>query len=303
MSAFTGGKGQRAPQTPDYGKLADQQKQNSENNYQGALGQTGTWSNVGGGEIIGRKPWGEPIYSKGHDVYTETLGQPSQQIIDNSLSALGKPVDLSNEAVTKSVMDTAMQYMQPYWQQQEGSLDQKLANQGIDPNSQAGINAKRQQSDAESRAMNQYLLAGRQQAVNEALAGRNQNLQEAQGIMALNRGQAPGTQGADLVGAAQNQYGADMQRYNQQQQSNNQLLGAAAGALGSLALSDQRAKQNIRQIGLAHNGLPIYIFSYKDDPRNIIYMGLMAQDVEIKHPHAVVSIDGVKHVDYLEATK
>lgn len=167
---MSGGKGGgSAPQSPDYEKLAQEQKRLGQDDYTNALGGGGRWVK-------------DPNAPSGYR-YEQYLGDQSQQIVNNSLGALGKPVDLSNDAVTKSVMDTATKYMQPYWQQQEGSLDQKLANQGIDPNSQAAINAKRQQSDAESRGMSQYLLAGRQQAVDEALAGRDQNLKEAQAIV------------------------------------------------------------------------------------------------------------------------
>jgi hypothetical protein len=44
--------------------------------------------------------------------------------------------------------------------------------------------------------------------------------------------------------------------------------------------------------------LPIYSFRYNGDLTNHVHIGLMAQDVELVKPEAVVTIDGVKHVNY-----
>ena len=82
--------------------------------------------------------------------------------------------------------------------------------------------------------------------------------------------------------------------------SSNPLAGilGLAGTLGSAALigSDRRIKENIRQIGTAENGLPIYRFNYRGDPRTTV--GVMAQDVEKVRPEVVHEIDGIKMVDY-----
>lgn len=73
-------------------------------------------------------------------------------------------------------------------------------------------------------------------------------------------------------------------------------LGSMAGMLGWAPFSDRRLKENIAQIGTATNGLPLYRFNYKGDPRPQI--GVMAQDVEQVIPEAVFEIDGFKAVDY-----
>lgn len=80
------------------------------------------------------------------------------------------------------------------------------------------------------------------------------------------------------------------------------LLGAT-GAFGSTGwmMSDKHVKENIHSVGKTHDGQTIYIFNYKGHPQKQI--GLMAQDVEKKHPEAVHDINGIKHVDYEAATE
>jgi len=71
-----------------------------------------------------------------------------------------------------------------------------------------------------------------------------------------------------------------------------------------ISLSDERAKDDIHQIGALVDGQPIYRFEYKGDPSNTVRIGLMAQDVEKDHPEAVHELPGgLKGVDYGEATK
>jgi hypothetical protein len=77
-------------------------------------------------------------------------------------------------------------------------------------------------------------------------------------------------------------------------------LGAAAGgvtgAATKWALSDARAKTDIKRIGSTDTGLGIYKYKYKgtDQPQ----IGLMAQEVEQTNPDAVKEIEGIKHVAY-----
>ena len=77
------------------------------------------------------------------------------------------------------------------------------------------------------------------------------------------------------------------------QEVGGQLLGYAA--------SDINVKENISQVGMLDNGLPVYLFNYKGD--NTPQIGLMAQDVEKVNKDAVTEIDGVKHVYYTKAVK
>jgi hypothetical protein len=82
------------------------------------------------------------------------------------------------------------------------------------------------------------------------------------------------------------------------------LLGGAtqaagtAGKLGWSPFSDRRLKTDINRVGTLDNGLPVYTFRYKDDPHQMVFMGLMAQEVEQVHPEAVGERSGFKTVDY-----
>lgn len=72
---------------------------------------------------------------------------------------------------------------------------------------------------------------------------------------------------------------------------------ATGGDPIKLVVSDLHAKQDIRQIGTAENGLPIYLFRYKGEETWRI--GVMAQDVLEQSPDAVSATeDGYYAVNY-----
>lgn len=89
------------------------------------------------------------------------------------------------------------------------------------------------------------------------------------------------------------------------------LLGGAGAAMSGFAsiapflgLSDRRMKHDIRRIGKTDDGMPIYKFKYKGDNREQTHIGFMADEVERKHPDAVMTgSDGMKRVDYGQADK
>lgn len=82
-----------------------------------------------------------------------------------------------------------------------------------------------------------------------------------------------------------------------------QTIGGLAFGLGGLMRSDRDSKEDIVKIGALDDGTPIYRFRYKNLFDRRIHIGLMAQDVEQYNPDAVVSVAGIKHVDYDEATR
>lgn len=81
------------------------------------------------------------------------------------------------------------------------------------------------------------------------------------------------------------------------------LIGAGIGA-AAMMFSDRRAKENIRHVGIAPNGLNMYIYRYKpellDHPLAIAgdVLGYMADEVEAKYPEAVFQAGEYKAVDY-----
>lgn len=77
-----------------------------------------------------------------------------------------------------------------------------------------------------------------------------------------------------------------------------EILGMAARGM----MSDRRVKDNIRRVGTLDNGLPVYTFTYKDDPRGTTVMGVMADEVEKVVPEAVIKqADG--HFDAVDYSK
>jgi hypothetical protein len=69
-----------------------------------------------------------------------------------------------------------------------------------------------------------------------------------------------------------------------------------AGGKAKTLFSDRRIKEDIKVVGKLDNGLPVYTFRYKGFDQ--LHMGLMAQDVELVKPDAVVEINGIKAVNY-----
>lgn len=65
--------------------------------------------------------------------------------------------------------------------------------------------------------------------------------------------------------------------------------------------SDRRLKRDIKKIGETFDGQPIYSYKMGEDDRTRV--GLIAQNVEKKHPDAVGLADGWKMVDYGKATE
>ena len=79
-------------------------------------------------------------------------------------------------------------------------------------------------------------------------------------------------------------------------------FGSSIAGLASLfGLSDKRLKENIHQIGKTFDGQPVYRYNYKGHPETQI--GLIAQEVERKHPEAVGVAGNYKTVDYGRATE
>ncbi|MBI1418420.1 MAG: hypothetical protein GC146_14475 [Limimaricola sp.] len=74
------------------------------------------------------------------------------------------------------------------------------------------------------------------------------------------------------------------------------VLASRSGGETPLLGSDERLKTDIRRIGTAHNGLPLYRFRYIG--RTTEYEGVMAQDVLKVRPDAVAKRFGFYAVNY-----
>jgi hypothetical protein len=65
-----------------------------------------------------------------------------------------------------------------------------------------------------------------------------------------------------------------------------------------MGMSDVRVKKNIKHVGILNSGDNLYSFAFKGDPTEKLHVGVLAQEVEQRHPEDVAEIGGIKHVDY-----
>jgi hypothetical protein len=291
-------------------------------------------------DITGADPYGNPTYTA-----TQSLSPTQQQLLDyQNQTSLGlgqlagkglgyvenmldTPFDTSQLPTTgfnpsQSYQDAYMARLDPQIQQSREQTQQRLANQGIGLGSKAYDEAMRVQNQRENDLLLGATTQGfgvgsqaRQQALAEQAYLRNEPLNtlnavrtgsQVQGPSYVNSAQQANTAGADILGATQMGYNAQMGAANAQNAANNAMtqglfsLGGAA-----LMMSDIRTKENIEPIGVASNGLTIYRYEYKDEFKDNelaghgVHYGYMAQEVEQVFPYAVKTLnDGYKVVDY-----
>ncbi|MGL4811036.1 MAG: tail fiber domain-containing protein [Beijerinckiaceae bacterium] len=85
-------------------------------------------------------------------------------------------------------------------------------------------------------------------------------------------------------------------------QTSTQKSGMGLGGMLGLGLqgismfSDMRLKEDVRRIGVADNGLPLYAYRYKGS--DAVHVGVMAQEVAQVFPEAVSTSGGFLKVDY-----
>jgi hypothetical protein len=159
--------------------------------------------------------------------------------------------DAARQQAIDASYNQATSRLDPQWAQREDQTRTQLMNQGLTPGTEAWNQSMsglgRDRNDAYSSAMNGAILGGtaagdsafrnnlsaRQQAIQEALMGRAlpfQEMQQLQGMTGLPGFNSAGVGQADNVfGAAQTQDARDMQAWQQQQQSRNQLISSLLG--------------------------------------------------------------------------
>jgi hypothetical protein len=169
----------------------------------------------------------------------------------------------------------------------------------------------------------------RQQALQEQYARRNQPINEISALLSGSQIQQPNFLNTpqnqipttDIAGLINQNFAQNFQNYQQQNQNSQSLLGGILGAAGNIGrgylASDVRVKKDIHRLGTVFAAtkqplvsdsiadadsdeikkLPIYSYSYKDDPSSTQHIGPMAQDVEKVDPEAVRTIRGVKHIN------
>ena len=289
--------------------------------------------------ITGQDPYGNPTWTA-----TQTLSPEQQQLLDyqNQTSiGLGQlagkglgyvsnmletPFDTSKLPSTgfnpsQTYQEAYMQRLAPQLQMGREQLAQDLANKGIDIGSKAYENAMRMQAQRENDLLLGATTQGfgvgqqaRQTALQEQAYLRNEPLNtlsavrtgaQVQGPQFVNSAQQATTAGPDILGAAQMGYNAQMGDFNAKQAAQANLNQGLFSLGGAALMSDIRAKENIKAIGVMDNGLTLYSFEYIDEVKSHpmagegIHVGVMAQEVEQVFPYAVKTLDdGYKVVDY-----
>jgi hypothetical protein len=223
----------------------------------------------------------------------------------------------------QNYQDAYMQRLAPQIAQSREQTNSDLANQGIVQGTKAYDNAMRTQAlkenDLYAAATTQGFgtgLQANQQAYNQALTNYNLPLNtlsalrtgaQVQNPTFQNVPQQATTSGADLLGATTAAGNYNMGTYNAGQAANANMTSGLFGLGGSLGagylISDIRTKENIKAIGLLSNGLPVYEYEYKpewkDEAGHGKFVGVMAQEVELVQPEAVITRpDGYKMVNY-----
>jgi hypothetical protein len=305
------GKTNNAPQAPDPYATANAQTQS---NKETAIAQTNLNSIdqvTPGGSLkytqIGTNPDGTPklqatttlstasqgLYDTGQQT-AQTLANLGQDQAGKLSGLLSAPIDLSNDATEARLMELGRSRLDPALDRRRESAITRLSNQGIKLGSTAYDRAIEGVDHAENDAYNQLVLTGRNQAVSEAIAQRNQPINEIIGLTSGTQLQSPGFQntpqsnvsGTDTAGIAQAGYANNYNSWLQQQNQQQQLLGGLFG-LGSAAImaSERQLKTAIRKIGELANGLNVYRFRYKGRPET--HTGFMADEVATVAPKAL----------------
>jgi len=276
-------------------------------------------------------PYGNLTYTTGDEIdgvpqytATQTLSDVGQQLFDSNAGTqqnmsdlaqeqsgrlsglLSQEFSLDNDAVEGRLLELGRQRLDPMLADRRENLETSLVGRGIRPGSTAYDRAINTANQGDNDAMNNLLLSGRGQAVNEAITARQAPINE---IIALASGtQLQGPQyanspqtsvaGTDIAGITQQGYNNQMNAYNQKQSQMGDLFGTAANM--AMMFSDRRLKKDIKKIGKTDDGQKIYSYKYKRGGSTLI--GMMAQEVEKKHPDAVATHEsGYKMVDYEKA--
>jgi hypothetical protein len=229
----------------------------------------------------------------GQNVQQNMFGQALQGGNFANQAMLGQ-----NQAQLGNLSQSNQALQQNYQNQLAANQQNNAAMQQMFANQQAGANLSNQaQQQAYNQAMTQYNMP-----LNTLSALRSGS--QVQNPSFVNNPQQATTSGADILGATQMNYNAQMGDFNAQNAAQQNLNSGLFGLAGAgIMMSDIRTKENIKQIHWLPNGLPVYEFEYKpefkDQAGHGKFVGVMAQEVELVQPEAVITnADGYKMVNY-----
>ena len=227
---------------------------------------------------------------------------------------LSEPFSFTNDDATQWAYDLASPRILQQQQQNEAKLRATLINQGIRPGTAAWDSEMARLTMANSDQLNQLALQGRGQAFSEALAGRNQPINEITALLSGSQVSNPaqmsgatpqtGVGGVDYSGLVQQNYQNQLAAYQSRMGGIGGLFGSVLGAAGQAGgfgalFSDRRLKTDVRRVGQTDGGIPIYVYRYGNT--GPFHMGVMADEIEAVIPDAVIDhVSGFKMVNYAE---
>jgi hypothetical protein len=249
-------------------------------------------------------PQQQAIFDKSQAAQTNLAGIAQDQS-GRVAAALSDPFAFDNQDAANWAYDLGAQRLDPRFAREEEALRSRLTNQGIREGTAAWNNAMTRLGESKTDAYNQLMLQGRGQAFGEALATRNQPLNELTALLSGSQVSNPAAMssptpqasvgGVDYTGLVQDNYNARLAQ-------NNAMMGGLFGLAGAAApfvLSDARTKENIERIGETDDGLPLYRYNYKGDTET--RFGPMAQEVDRMQPEASgPSLFGLRTVNYAD---
>lgn len=161
------------------------------------------------------------------------VGQAGAGLGQDIAGMFATPPDISPAAMTNQLMDWQMKYMQPYWDIQKSNMEAQLGNQGLNVNDQAYQNAERMFTRGVGDVQNQFFAQSEPLAFQQAQQQYSFPLQLMQALLGQGKPQGPSfvqTPQAQVGSpnyqqAAQNQYLAQQQQYQNMMQGAGQLAG------------------------------------------------------------------------------
>jgi hypothetical protein len=248
MGGVTSGKSSSSA-SPDFNKAAEKQSASSQQavnqqttanraNQTNALGATTSWTQGANGQWTQNSNLGGQLGTAASNLENQVATNSSQSAMTG---------DQARDQAITGAYNQSTSRLDPQWSQTEESTKAQLANQGLDPDSQAYQNQmgnlSRQKNDAYSSAMNSAIGQGtsaQQATFNENQSAQNQPYQQLQALQGMSGqssyNQAGQAQGTQYLTAAQDQYQGQQNQNAQQQSGKNSLMSGVGGVAGMAAM-------------------------------------------------------------------
>lgn len=232
-----GGKGGGPPSAPDFTAAANAQTAANRPNQTNAFGSTSQWSQGPNGQWNQTSGFGGPLGGAARGL-EQQFADANKGPLDNGAQARQHAED--------AIYGRETSRLDPQWQQREQQFGSTLANQGIDPNSEAYAKAMgnfgRDRNDAYQQANYGAIMGGGQEGQRQQqmdLQSRMAPLQGLEGMSGLT-GQSGFAQ-SQLLPAAIAQYQGALQGYGIQQQGKNSTMGGLSNLGGAAAMGAMMA--------------------------------------------------------------